>query len=410
MGPIDPPIRAGPPIAPPAAASPVLALDRRIAPGALTLGQEVSARLLSDRASGRFLALIDGRQVEVVLPPGAKAGDTLRLTVTADQPRLVLSGQAEARAGAGSAAAAAARGLPAAAAAPLAAPASGSPASDVSVSAGGRALTRLVADLSAAAAGARGAGPHPPGAPVAPETPLVALPAGGRAELAGQLAGALARTFSGSGLFYEAHQAQWLAGERSLDALRQEPQGKLPPLAAAAAATALPQPDRTTGAGAGPAGAPLASSVMREPGTALPSLGTPVQGTGGLAGIVDPAAASLVQQQLATLDAGSAGWSGLVLPGMPARITVQERPESSGEEDDPAAQPAADWSTTLSVTLPRLGAIDARLLLRGERLILSVAAGEATGAQALAAARQQLLDALAAAGLKVDALQMETPP
>ena len=48
-----------------------------------------------------------------------------------------------------------------------------------------------------------------------------------------------------------------------------------------------------------------------------------------------------------------------------------------------------------------------RLLLRGDRLMLSVAAGEGSGADELAAARQQLLDALAAAGLRVDALQVE---
>ena len=99
MSPIDPPIRVGPSIAPPAPASAVLAIEGRIAPGSLTVGQEVAARVLSDRAGGRFLALIDGRQVEVVLPPGARAGDTVRLTVTAEQPRLVLSARGEARAG-----------------------------------------------------------------------------------------------------------------------------------------------------------------------------------------------------------------------------------------------------------------------------------------------------------------------
>ena len=72
MGPVDPPIRVGTTISPPSPASPTLALDRRISPGSLAVGQELNARLLSDRTGGRFLALIDGRAVEVVLPPGAK--------------------------------------------------------------------------------------------------------------------------------------------------------------------------------------------------------------------------------------------------------------------------------------------------------------------------------------------------
>ena len=397
MSPIDPPIRVGPSIAPPAPASAVLAIEGRIAPGSLTVGQEVAARVLSDRAGGRFLALIDGRQVEVVLPPGARAGDTVRLTVTAEQPRLVLSGRGEARAGV-------AAGAQGAAAVPAGLPsASGLAASDVSLSASGRALTRLVADISAAAAGASAADANAPAADAAgpdavgprttPAAPLIARPAGGRAELAGQLAGALARTFSGSGLFYESHQAQWVAGERSLDSLRQEPQGRLPPLPAVTA-------------GALDA-ARMASAGLREPTAPTQPMSAPPQGSSALVGVVDPASASLVQQQLATLDAGSAGWTGLVLPGMPARIAVQERPRPSGEETDAAPEAAADWSTTVSVTLPRLGTIDARLLLRGDRVMLSVAAGEGSGVDELAAARQQLLDALAAAGLRVDALQVE---
>jgi hypothetical protein len=59
------------------------------------------------------------------------------------------------------------------------------------------------------------------------------------------------------------------------------------------------------------------------------------------------------------------------------------------------------------VVLPRLGAVDARLLLRGDRLLLSVAADETSGADELAAAREQLVSALADAGLKVDAVQVE---
>ncbi|MFN9123678.1 MAG: flagellar hook-length control protein FliK [bacterium] len=410
---MDPPIRVGPLAAPSAPASSTLAFDARIAAGSLTVGQQVGARLLSDRASGRFLAMIDGRQVEGVLPPGAKAGDTLRLTVIADQPRLVLSGQGERRAGpsAGTFTAVGSQAVATAAAGSEAASPSAGVASDVSLSAGGRALARLVADISAAAAGARGTGTHVIDDQAARAAPLVALPAAGRSELAGQLAGALARTFSGSGLFYESHQAQWVAGERSLDSLRQEPQGKLPPLPPAAAGRDLPGPQAGQPAGAGMADAGrMPPAGLREPAAAFQSSGALPQGAASpLAGVVDPASASLVQQQLATLDAGSAGWIGLALPGMPARIAVQERPGPSGEDEEAGREAAGDWSTTVSVTLPRLGAIDARLLLRGDRLMLSVAAGAATGADELAAARQQLLDALAAAGLKVDALQVEGP-
>ncbi len=409
MTPIDPPIRVGPAIAPVPPAVATIALDRRLSAGSLTVGQEVGARLLSDRAGGRFVALIEGRPVEVVLPQGARSGDTLRLTVTAAQPRLVLSAQGESRAGAGSGVAIGGTALPGVDAVPdqpAARPGPAGGAADVSVSAGARALTRLVADIATAAAeGQAEAGPADADRLQGTRGPLVAVPASDRGALAGQLAAALSRTFAGSGLFYESHQAQWVAGERSLDALRQEPQGKLAPLPPPA------PPPPPAAAAPGPAASDAAAARLQAPAAREPSLpgGAPPSGLSAgaaLAGVVDPSTAGLVQQQLAALDAGSAGWSGLVLPGMQARITVQERPRPSEDEQqaDPDAQ--ADWSTRLAVMLPRLGAIDAQLVLRGDRLLVSVAAGDATSAEALAAARQQLVDDLAAAGLAVDAVQV----
>jgi hypothetical protein len=222
--------------------------------------------------------------------------------------------------------------------------------------------------------------------------------------LAGQLAAALARTFAGSGLFYESHQAQWVAGERSLDSLRQEPQGKLVPLNGVSQPAAGTEPASARAPAA--EAARLSSPAMRE---AAPPPAAPAAGQAGgsvLAGVVDPAAAGMVQQQLAALDAGSAGWSGLVLPGVSARITVQERPRPSEEEAGPGTEAGTDWSTRLAVTLPRLGAVDAQLVLRGDRLLLTVAADGAASADELAMARQQLVDALAAAGLTVESLQV----
>lgn len=365
MTPVDPPLRVGPAIAPVGAVGPAIVLDGRLSPQSLSLGQVVGARLLSDPADGRLVAMLDGRPVEVLLPRGARRGDMVRLTVTAEQPRLVLSARGEPQAET-----VVARGatLPSGTSAGETRERSGPVAGDVRVSAAGQALSRLVADISAAGA-RQAAGPAAADAPDLPDmrAPLVALPAPARAALAGQIAGALARTFAGSGLFYESHQAQWVAGERSLDALRQEPQGKLAPL----------------------------------PGTA-PAAGR------ALAGMVDPAAVGLVQQQLGALDAGSASWSGLVLPGLHARLTVQEKPQPS--EADPPFDPeaGADWSTRLSVTLPRLGAVEARLVLRGDRIQILLAAGAPASADALATARPELAEALAASGLSVQALQVTT--
>jgi hypothetical protein len=398
--PMDPPIRVGPSIAPVTPVNPTIVLDGRLTPGSLSLGQEVGARVLSDRADGRFVAMLDGRPVEVVLPRGARSGDSVRLVVTAEQPRLVLSAQAEPEAGTGASRAAGAQ------AGRAAVEATGRPvqgASDVSVSAGGRALSRLVADISAAAAREAGGATADADGPQAARAPLVALPADGRAALAGQIAAALARTFAGSGLFYESHQAQWVAGERSLDSLRQEPQGKLAPLPGAPTAGG----DPATGTRAQAADASrMPATAMREPGLPATAQAGAAAASRPLAGVVDPATAGLVQQQLSALDAGSAGWSGLVLPGMQARITVQEKPRPSDDEAGSDPEAGADWSTRLAVMLPRLGAVEARLVMRGDRLQVSLAAGAVASADELAAARQQLVDVLGAAGLTVESLQV----
>ena len=409
MMPMDPPLRVGPAIPPVAPATATIALDRRLSAGSLSVGQEVGARVLSDRAGGRFVALIEGRAVEVVLPQGARAGDALRLIVTADQPRLVLAPKGEAAAGAGAGAGASG---PAAARAAAEAGLAGGRAvlpqaeGDVSVSAGGRALSGLVGEIaSAAAKGGGAAGAADAEGLQGTRGPLVAVPAAGGGALAGQLAAALARTFAGSGLFYESHQAQWVAGERSLESLRQEPQGKLVP---------LPVAGQGTSAGETPGARPTAPDAARLPPPAArdpaPLPGTPATAPAGsslLAGVVDPSTAGLVQQQLAALDAGSAGWSGFVLPGMQARITVQERPPPSDDEREPGPDEASDWSTRIAVVLPRLGSIDAQLVLRGDRLLVSVAAGASSSVDELAMARQQLVEALAAAGLTVESLRVD---
>jgi hypothetical protein len=61
MTPVDPPLRVGPAIAPVGAVGPAIVLDGRLSPQSLSLGQVVGARLLSDPADGRLVAMLDGR-------------------------------------------------------------------------------------------------------------------------------------------------------------------------------------------------------------------------------------------------------------------------------------------------------------------------------------------------------------
>ncbi|KAI3596064.1 hypothetical protein D8I24_7719 (plasmid) [Cupriavidus necator H850] len=122
--------------------------------------------------------------------------------------------------------------------------------------------------------------------PVRSAAPLLAAaPTPASAQAA---AAALANTVGQSGLFYESHLAQWVAGARALPGIRQEPQAQVPVLARAAApggtaqatATTLPSALLTYAGGAAaaeparPSAPPLipASQVLAE---ALASAGNP---------------------------------------------------------------------------------------------------------------------------------------
>ncbi|MBK9702954.1 MAG: flagellar hook-length control protein FliK [Betaproteobacteria bacterium] len=110
------------------------------------------------------------------------------------------------------------------------------------------------------------------------------------------------------------------------------------------------------------------------------------------AGVPD-AAPALVRQQLDVLETGQILWRGDLWQGQPATIEIAE--DEAGT--DPGQ--AAVWRTRLALTLPGLGAFEARLALSGQRLHLHLVAADATGATALRDALPALAAALAARAL-----------
>ena len=129
---------------------------------------------------------------------------------------------------------------------------------------------------------------------------------------AAALAKGLHTALTRSGLFYESHQAQWVAGERALVELLQEPQAPLKPSA--------------------------------EP--------------------VHPQAVALVRQQLDVLDTRQLVWQGQVWPDqfLEWRIEEDQRERASAADAPPA------WKTSLRLHLPRLGAVHAALAIHGDEL------------------------------------------
>jgi Flagellar hook-length control protein FliK len=176
-------------------------------------------------------------------------------------------------------------------------------------------------------------------APTARAMPILASPPDNPAELAKGLQSALVR----SGLFYESHQAQWVAGARPLEELMHEPQALLK-------RTADP---------------------------------------------VHPQATALVQQQLETLDTRQIVWAGQVWPDQPLEWRIEEEPPHDHAPDEAPAS----WKTSLRLTLPQLGAMTATLSLYGNDVRLTLSAAGSDAQSTLRAAEPALRTALDRAGL-----------
>jgi hypothetical protein len=189
-----------------------------------------------------------------------------------------------------------------------------------------------------------------------------------------------------SGLFYESHVAQWAAGQRPMEALLREPQmagADAHVRAGAAAFPALPVAAGTVDADASPASAPAA-----------------------------PDAATLAAMQLDTLDARRVAWQGELFPGQPLRWDIAAEDERDARHDGAAADGAEGraWHSAIRIALPGLGAVEAKLSLRANRLQLQVDAADADAASQMKTQSPALTLALEAAGIAVDQLTVRHGP
>ena len=376
----------------------------------LPIGQRFTARIESAQPDGTFRAIVAGRSLNLALPQPARAGDSLDLVVTGRTPRLVAAQPAGAAAATTPALAVGQRFLARIEAAlpdgtyraqvsgsalTLALPDAAQPGESIELvvtalaprlvsaqradmAAAGRAVLSPTGQLLGALLANAGQPPQAPtlaaATPLLPQAPAETAP----------LAQALKQSLAESGLFYEAHLAQWLAGRHPLEALRREPQARLAHAAPAGAGTP-PAPPATEPAAAAAAAADLA----RGSGAATGSLAAELQ--------------TLVQQQLDAAATQQIAWRGELWPGQALQwdIAAEERPDGQpGEEAAPA------WRTTLRLSLPHLGDIAAELRLSGEKVGLAMTAnpdsvdGLRQGLEALAAA-------FAAAGLPPLAARVE---
>ncbi|MGQ7940265.1 flagellar hook-length control protein FliK [Paraburkholderia sp. D1E] len=264
------------------------------------------------------------------------------------------------------------------------------------------------------------------------------------------LAAALEQTVSDSGLFYESHLAQWLAGQRSPAALAGEAQNKLVAAAQlpldwasdadqAASSNATPR----QGMGATPNGPANGTADGNAATRAMPSIqtaqaarfvagevlasslsdlngqpahaslhnaaaqladGATSQNSQSMAAAVHPATVPLVRQQLDMLATGQFRWTGEAWPGARLDWTIeQEGDEWDRSGGGTASEDDQPWRTRLTLSLPTLGTVDADLTLTGTRLVARVQASP-VGAARLAMQGESFRQRLAAAGIELNGL------
>lgn len=294
-----------------------------------TPGQRITASLQSVAQDNTYHARIDGREVILSLPQSVKAGDTLELIVSKVTPQAVM--------------------------ATLAQPSSDAATpSQAALSQTGKLISFLLTGQPAVPSASLNGGQ--PLLPSAPQTPAATS----------QLAGQLGTAVTESGLFYEAHQARWLAGQLDTSALRKEPQGSMPATPAPTTGTQSQSPS--------PAGGPLPDLALPQPPRETLLSGTQEAASGqanaaAVGGKTDNAAPiaekllSIVHQQLDTLATHQAVWQGQIWPGQTMEWEIEDpsRDERNAGDDD--EEPEAYWNSTLRLTLPSLGGIEARLHL-----------------------------------------------
>ncbi|WP_004178699.1 flagellar hook-length control protein FliK [Nitrosospira lacus] len=349
--------------------SPGLALARRQSGDVQLLaglepGQRLRATVQSNLANGEFMVALDarnsgsagsGQTLHMRLPAGVRSGDVLNLIFVSREPQPTFTLTSDA-----------------------------SPAGVFSrLSEAGRLIDSLLrhpvfpsgsATLSSAASF---------------QFPLLATPPTNGADLARSLESALGR----SGLFYESHLAQWVAGTRSLAELLLEPQARLSgqPIrffANAESNAGVTVPNNTTDATKA-----LASEVL-DP--------------------VHPSAMGLVRQQLEAFEMRHFSWQGVAWPGQTITWEAfEEGPQEQKEEREGLDQSAATWQTCLRLTLPNLGPVTASLRLNargtGEMSGAEVrlTAAEPMTAAALRAGAVPLAKGLEAVGIKLTSMGVD---
>lgn len=362
-------------------------------------GQRVLAEIQALLPNGTYRAIVAQREITLALPFSAKAGDSLELEVTETDGKLALAfigpGKTDQ-------------------------PATGQKNDSVAtvLSQTGKLIGSLQGDIAEP-------GKRAVAAALNGNQPLVETFPEQAATLAPVLKDALVK----SGVFYEAHQARWVAGNLSTESLKQEPQGRLSP---PPVPLFTPHTDSITQARSNNADLlqpvsisqpaeervlPSSTATVHKPFEAkteeysrpvdipAPSSSTTRTEQPGQANSIPRELVPIVQQQLDALATQNYAWQGQVWPGQQMHWEIDGNPDGQRSNTDEAG---IRWQTRLNLELPSLGGIDAvlRLAANGD-VKISMTANSESGEERLREYAGTLKDQMSTAGLNLTQLLIE---
>lgn len=358
--------------------------------GDLVPGQRLLAEIQALLPNGTYRAIVAQRDITLALPFSAKPGDSLELEVVDSNGTVSLAVVARKTAG----------------------QADGSHNDSVTttLSNTGKMIGNLLAGID-------DQGKRAAPAPLNGNQPLTESFPSKASDLAPILKDALGK----SGVFYEAHQARWVAGQLPTLQLLQEPQGQHSQPSASSAPNILGQlpgtPDiaeLTPGTAAHSADTASLIAKMPDAGQTPGSVSASAESasrtssqlpanlpSGGLPADLTP----IVQQQLDALATQTFAWQGQVWPGQQMYWEIDEQADGSkaGSDETPG-----QWQTRLKLNLPRMGGIEATLFLHpGNEVRISIATDSDGSESQLSAAAEQLRQQFEAAGLKLSSLKVK---
>ncbi len=327
-------------------------------------GQRILAEIQALLPNGTYRAVAAQRNITLALPFSAKPGDTLELEVTESNGHLTLAFVADRSSSNTSTTA--------------------QESVSTTLSQTGKLIGSLIGNNSPQTQ-------QPAPAPLNGSQPLVEKMPESGAELAPLLKQALTQ----SGVFYEAHQARWVDGQLTVEALKQEPQGKLaphsllPPTASQEPIADINYDSKTAAA---------------QSGHTLPNIPEPQASENRMPQEI----ATLVRQQLDGLANNNFTWQGQIWPGQQMRWEIGDSP---GKDQSAPLSEEREWQSKLKLSLPSLGDIDVTLNLRpGGKVMLTINAESNTAEAHLRQQTEPLLTQFTTAGLEIIQLNIEHAP